>query len=185
MGYKFFIRMDNSVFGPYTTKEIIELRLLDDIEVMEESLQEWHMAKQYVFNEGGCYIILEDGSIKSIPLKGIPPSASTEEPKLGWNWGAFVFGWLWGLFNGVYWPLIMLIPLVLRSFFSLSIIINVGLDLAIGAILIILGVNGSEMSWNGKKWKDAKEFNEVQHKWAMSALYVAIISFVLGLVFNF
>ena len=27
-----------------------------------------------------------------------------------WCWGGFYFGWLWGVFNRVYWPLIVFIP---------------------------------------------------------------------------
>ena len=117
MKFNFYIRMDNTIFGPYTTKEIIEMDIPDDTEVMEESEKEWGLAKHFPFTdylaaEKG-FIIEDDGSVKKIPSspqpinpnsQPEPISRTTNEvaPNLGWNWGAFFFNWLWGIFNGVY-----------------------------------------------------------------------------------
>ncbi|MDR1380860.1 MAG: FHA domain-containing protein [Tannerella sp.] len=82
-----------------------------------------------------------------------------------WNWGAFFFGWLWGIFNGVYWPLVALIPYV---GWAAALIIN-----------IVLGIKGNAWAWKGRYWKDFSHFRRVQKSWAMWALYVFIASVVL------
>lgn len=35
-------------------------------------------------------------------------STVPEQPKLGWNWGAFMFNWIWGVGNRCYLPLLSL-----------------------------------------------------------------------------
>ncbi len=47
----------------------------------------------------------------------------------GWNWGAFLLNWIWGMGNGVWISLLALIPFV-------------GIIMA-----IVLGVKGSEWAW--------------------------------------
>lgn len=50
MQFKFYVQMDGEVFGPYSTREILNLGLLDDILVTEESLEgEWFPAGQFDF----------------------------------------------------------------------------------------------------------------------------------------
>ena len=39
-------------------------------------------------------------------------STVPEQPKLGWNWGAFMFNWIWGVGNRCYLPLLSLVPFV-------------------------------------------------------------------------
>lgn len=81
-----------------------------------------------------------------------------------WNWGAFYFGWIWGIGNGVYWPLISLIPYIgwLVSFI----------------IVIVLGVNGNQYAWE-KFHGTAEEFEMKQHNWAVAAGICFLISIVL------
>lgn len=90
-------------------------------------------------------------------------SLERETPRCldSWNWGAFVFGWLWGVCNGVYWPLITLIPYVGQ--------------IAALIICFILGANGSRYAW--KEFSgSANEFDEKQHNWAVAAgVYAAIL----------
>ena len=90
---------------------------------------------------------------------GIPESIK------GWNWGAFFFNWLWGVCNGVYWPLILLIPYV---GWSISLF-----------VMIALGLKGNEWAWKAKSWSSVAEFKRVQHKWAVAALWIFIVSIVL------
>jgi hypothetical protein len=189
MKFNFYIRMDNTIFGPYSTQEIIEMDIPGDIEVMEESEKEWELAKHFPFTdylaaEKG-FVIEDDGSVKKIPS---PPQTSTnpqpgpfsqtttdESPKLGWNWGAFFFNWLWGIFNGVYWPLLMLIPSGLSYLYPAASIISF-------IMCIVLGIYGNEMAWSNKYWRNAKEFNETQHKWSIAVLWVIGASFGLGII---
>jgi hypothetical protein len=86
-----------------------------------------------------------------------------------WNWGAFFFGWLWGVFNGVYWPLVVLIPYI---GWAAALIIS-----------IVLGIKGNVWAWKGRYWRDFNHFKSVQRSWAMWALYVFIAIVVLTITF--
>jgi hypothetical protein len=181
--------MDNTIFGPYTTKEIIEMDIPGDTEVMEESEKEWGLAKHFPFTdylaaEKG-FIIEDDGSVKKIPSSQSvnsnsqpePISRTTSEvaPNLGWNWGAFFFNWLWGIFNGVYWPLLMLIPAGLSYRYPAASIVSF-------IMCVILGIYGNEMAWSNKYWRNATEFNETQRKWSIAVLWVIGASFAFGII---
>lgn len=89
-----------------------------------------------------------------------------------WNWGAFFFNWLWGVCNGVYWPLVLIVC---------NFIPYVGPIIALGAC-IALGINGSEWAWKGKRWDSVEHFKHVQHNWAMACLWVLGISLLLGII---
>ena len=189
MKFNFYIRMDNTIFGPYTTKEIIEMDIPGDTEVMEESEKEWGLAKHFPFTdylaaEKG-FIIEDDGSVKKIPSsqpvnsnsQPEPISRTTSEvaPNLGWNWGAFFFNWLWGIFNGVYWPLLMLIPAGLSYRYPAASVVSF-------IMCVILGIYGNEMAWSNKYWRNATEFNETQRKWSIAVLWVIGASFAFGII---
>lgn len=97
-------------------------------------------------------------------------SSYRETPKClnDWSWGAFVWGWLWGVCNGVYWPLITLIPYVGQ--------------LAALIICFILGANGNRYAWE-KFSGSAAEFDEKQHNWAVAAGVYAVILVLLIVIF--
>ena len=104
------------------------------------------------------------GTSSSIHTDGVP-----EEIKK-WNWGAFFFYWLWGICNGVYWPLILIV---------VNFIPYVGPLITLGGC-IALGINGNEWAWKAKSWSSVTEFKRVQHKWAIAILWVLGISLVVG-----
>ena len=82
-----------------------------------------------------------------------------------WSWGAFVWGWIWGVCNGVYWPLVTLIPYVGQ--------------VAALVICFILGANGNKYAWE-KFTGSAEEFDRKQHNWAIAAgIYAIILAIVL------
>ena len=191
MEYKFYVQMDGTTFGPYSAREVRDLQLMDDILVTEESMDEWLPAGRFDFDDmvkkelGG--FVNEDGTINrpeygttSTP-QGMSSRQSTQEVTSTnvvpqeikkWNWGAFCFNWLWGVFNGVYWPLVLIV---------VNFIPYIGPVISLG-ICIALGINGSEWAWKGKSWSSVEEFKRVQHKWAVAVLWVLGISFVLGLL---
>lgn len=81
-----------------------------------------------------------------------------------WNWGAFTFGWLWGVCNGVYWPLITLIPYV-------GWIANI-------IIIFILGAKGNELAYKSSRWKanSPEAFDRAQKGWNRAAGVVWLIA---------
>lgn len=89
-----------------------------------------------------------------------------------WNWGAFCLSWIWGVCNGIYWPLIMI---------ACNFIPYVGLLCSLG-ICVYLGVNGNEMAWVNAKQKrtDIYSFESTQSAWNM----VGLILFSIGMLFS-
>lgn len=194
MDYKFYIRMDGETYGPYSAKEIKELQLMDDILVTEESMSEWLPAGRFDFDdmvnkELGVFVN-EDDTINSprynTPINSVRSSEQTQQPIhsqysstcsreipseiKSWNWGAFFFNWIWGICNGVYWPLLLIL---------INFIPYIGQLISLG-VCIVLGINGSEWAWKAKSWSSVAEFKRVQHNWAIAILWVLGISFIIG-----
>ena len=110
-----------------------------------------------------------DCSSNSDKVKSSHPT--TEE--LGkWNWGAFFLNWIWGLGNGIYWPLV----LILCNFIP-----YIGWIASI-VICIVLGANGTKWAWKAKSWDSWNSFRETQHKWAIAALWFFGVAFVIGFI---
>ena len=198
MGYKFYVQMEGETYGPYTAKEIRDLQLMDDILVTEESMSEWLPAGRFDFDdmvmkELGASIN-EDCTINRSGYGTPTPSSITSvapQPQLentptyadeipseikGWNWGAFFFSWIWGVCNGVYWSLL----LILGSLISY-------IDVILGALIswggcIVLGINGNKWAWKAKSWSSIAEFKRVQHEWTIAALWVFGILVLIGLI---
>lgn len=78
------------------------------------------------------------------------------------NWGAFLFTWVWGLFNKSYITLIVL-PLSFLNFIPfLGTIVYAG-------VCIWFGIEGNKWAWQNKEWDSIEQFHKVQKKWAISA----------------
>ena len=84
-----------------------------------------------------------------------------------WSWGAFFWGWIWGIGNGVYWPLITLIPYVGQ--------------VAALIIAFVLGANGNRYAWE-KFSGTAAEFDAKQHSWAVAAGICFLICIVIVII---
>jgi hypothetical protein len=102
-------------------------------------------------------------------------SAAVPPELQGWNWGAFLLTWVWGIGNRVWLALLALIPLPL-----------VGL-----AIAILLGVKGNEWAWNFKRWDSIEHFRKTQRIWmywglasllAPLVLIIGIIMIIVGVL---
>lgn len=100
---------------------------------------------------------------------------NTEVPDIvakRFNWGAFTFSWIWGLFNKTY---ITFITLVL-------VFIPVVGSIAALVANIIFGIKGNSWAWQNKKWQSVEHFHKVQKKWAAWGIGLTVtfisISFV-------
>ena len=76
----------------------------------------------------------------------------TNFPK--WNWGAFLFNWIWGIGNNTYIAFLMFIPIV-----------NIIMP-------FILGINGYKWAWKNKHWVNEDEFLKNQKDWTKWGLIV-------------
>ncbi len=117
-----------------------------------------------VFDKG----VVGQGSPEKPQQENVP---QTSEPPIldRWNWGAFWLGWLWGVFNNVYWTLVALIPIPLCG-----LIVN-----------IIAGIKGTRQAWENGNWKeqDYETFKSKQHRWAVAGFIVFGISILLTILY--
>ena len=77
---------------------------------------------------------------------GTPINQGTK-PVTGWNWGAFMFNWCWGIANGTYLPLLIFVPFLNLIW------------------MFVCGAKGNEWAMNSGMWKTVEEFNAVQKSW--------------------
>ena len=91
-----------------------------------------------------------------------------------WNWGAFSLSWIWGVFNGLYWPLIIIV---------INYIPYVGVIISLCTCLL-LGKNGNLYAWRKAKHKgfSVEHFTYIQSKWNTAGQIVTIIFLFLLLV---
>lgn len=194
--YSFYVRMDGAEFGPYTLKDLMQLGILEDTEIMEESIGEWNPASDYPFAEMYLQeygIPLPEGAVNPIGNRGTRVSCNSENtvindhfqeesspldnihvlPKMsGWNWGAFLLGWIWGVGHKIYWPLIAI---------PIGLIPEVGLYLCLG-INVILGIYGNEWAWNNSNLTPL-QFKEREKNWSIAGFAVLIIGVFVSLAF--
>jgi len=83
----------------------------------------------------------------------------------GWNWGAFLLSWIWGIGNSVWIALLALIPYV-------------GFVMA-----IVLGVKGNEWAWRYKKWDSIEHFKRTQSTWTKWGVGLAVAGIILSILF--
>lgn len=81
----------------------------------------------------------------------VPPNAS------GLCWGGFFLGWIWAVFNRSWLGLLGLIPV---------------LSLPVALVLLF---KGRDWAWRNKRWQSVEHFNEVQRKWSIAGIVVAVI----------
>ncbi len=76
-------------------------------------------------------------------------SPDTEAYLHKWNWGAFFFGWIWGVGTGVFIALLSLIPVV-------------------GLVMpFYLGASGSRLAWKARYYQGGiEQFKKEQKTWA-------------------
>ena len=97
---------------------------------------------------------------------------SDDPPKLGRNWGAFMFNVIWGLSNHSYLTLLCLIP-----YFNII-------------WIFFCGAMGNKWAWESGKFRNAAEFNAVQESWNrggfisfIASIVILVVYIILALIF--
>lgn len=205
MENKYQVKIDDSVMPElYTFDQLINAGLLDDfdekIKIRIIGNKEWTTARSFPFNnyEGkkSQQVIKEQHRqvLPSQPMdkiaihnsqqnknktdaNSIAQKIQLEHPSNlnNWNWGAFCFSWVWGLFNGLYWPLVIV---------ALNYIPYIGVIISI-CICLYLGKKGNILAWrvaerNGIK---SKQYMKIQNKWNTAG--VIYFSLIVCIVFIF
>lgn len=95
------------------------------------------------------------------------PRTELPEGVRGWNWGAFLLNWIWGLGNRTPIALLALIPVI--GFL----------------MMIVLGVKGNAWAWQNDSWKNVSHFRRTQRYWAIAGFIVwgSMIVIIVGIVF--
>ena len=76
----------------------------------------------------------------------------------GWNWGAFLLGWLWAFAHRVWVPGILgLVP---------------GLNFA---MMPVFGLKGNEWAWRNRKWSSVSEFQQSERSWARTGAAIWVV----------
>lgn len=125
------------------------------------------------------------------PYQPAPQQNNTDvERRLArWNWGAFYFGWLWGVFHKCYWPLTFLginILAICLAFtvilLPLSYILLFFNGIASLVASIMLGIKGRRIAWDNGCFDSIETLERTQHYWAVAALICFLIPLVIGAI---
>ncbi len=81
----------------------------------------------------------------------------------GWNWGAFLLGWIWGLGNRTFIALLGLIP---------------GINIIMA---FVLGAMGNRWAWSNRRWESVEHFQQVQKIWSTFG-WGMLAGFLLGVI---
>jgi len=107
------------------------------------------------------------------PSYGYNPEQSALLGK--WNWGAFSYGWIWGVANHCYIALILLLPIPIVS----------------TVMSILLGIYGNRWAFEQGDVKDLPTFLAIQKTWNIAGLIcfilqvVAVLSAIIVMITSF
>ena len=112
-------------------------------------------------------------SLLSAKESNLPPANTSGQGKTGsvppeiagWNWGAFLLGWIWGVGHDVWISLVCLMP---------------GINIVFA---FVLGAKGNQWAWQNRKWDSVEHFKKRQRTWAWVGLALAILWVLLVLLF--
>ncbi len=96
---------------------------------------------------------------------GMKSTVPPEVEARGWNWGAFVFNWIWCMAHGM--PLLG-VGLLLLNCTGLGIVGS-----------IILGIQGNKLGWQNRRFESVDHFFTVEQTWAKWALGLFIFSIII------
>lgn len=100
---------------------------------------------------------------------GVPPNIKS------FSWGGLFLGWIWGVFNGNYWSLI-LIPINLSVQLLSDTAVSVFCTLLAIALQLVLGFTGLKTAWNTKSYESVEKFVSTQRKWNVAGfIFVAVV----------
>ncbi|MFH1381808.1 MAG: hypothetical protein ABIH70_02840 [Chloroflexota bacterium] len=111
--------------------------------------------------------------------------SSTAVPKeiRGWNWGAFLLGWIWAGGNKLWgWLIFGLVTAGMAFIPSPNNTAPWIASLVQFIISVVLGIKGSEWAWQRKRWDNIEHFKRTQRLWKWWGVGVAVLEFVVSIV---
>ncbi len=104
-----------------------------------------------------------------INTSGNGQAAVLPEELKGYNWGALLLGWIWGIGNKTYITLLS---------FLVAFIPFIGCLAALG-MNIWFGFKGNEWAWQNKHFESVEHFKSNQKKWTIAGIIVTIVSIIV------
>jgi hypothetical protein len=102
--------------------------------------------------------------------------AELPESLRGFNWGAFLMGPIWSLFNQVWIGLIGFISVIPQIPIEVKLLITL-------ALALYLGFKGNELAWRSKKWSSVAHFASAQRTWFIVGLAATVVFAILSIIF--
>jgi len=101
------------------------------------------------------------------------------------NWGAFGFGWLWGLGNGslhkVWWIIVADILLLVSkniSHVKIALFFMAFFAFVKLVLSIYFGFNGNKWAFHNRAWWSMTDFEDTQYRWAVATGICAILMLI-------
>lgn len=104
-----------------------------------------------------------------------PQAVAPAEVLTGFNWGAFLLNWIWGLGNKTYLTLVIFATVLVSWIPLIGPLVPLGL-------CIWFGMKGNEWAWQNKKWESVEHFHSVQKAWAIWGIALFVIGIVCGIL---
>jgi len=80
----------------------------------------------------------------------------------GFNWGALLLNFVWGLSMKISWTWLHLVPIV-------------------GFVMpFVFWIRGNEWAWKYRRWDSIEHFKKVQEKWLIAGIIFTVLSFILS-----
>ena len=100
------------------------------------------------------------------------------------NWGAAVFNFFWGIFNGTFLRCIssFMVAIVLVGVVLLTVENKFASIIVYAIYFIYIGVKGNTWSWEECQWNDIKHFAKIQNRWNWAGLIFFGLFFIIPMV---
>ncbi len=108
-----------------------------------------------------------------VNTSGNGQAAVLPEELKGYNWGALLLSWIWGIGNKAYITLLS---------FLVAFIPFIGGFAALG-MNIWFGFKGNEWAWQNKHFESVEHFKSNQKKWTIAGIIVMIVSIIVWIFF--
>ncbi|MDJ0796968.1 MAG: hypothetical protein QNJ51_09055 [Calothrix sp. MO_167.B12] len=100
----------------------------------------------------------------SINTSGQGKNSIVPDEVKGWNWAAFLIGFIWAIGNNVWIGLLCLVP-----YFGV-------------VMFFVLGFKGNEWAWRSRRWESVKAFRNNQRTWTITAVIIDVLFITLVIV---
>lgn len=122
---------------------------------------------------------------KIIEKYGKEPETDESAILKKWNWGAFALPVIWGLCNGVLWPLavgfiLLWLEIITIGYADMASIYNLIRLVVAVTIKVFLGIKGNRKAWEyHKETLDFSKFVSRQKKWNIAGIIIVVFQILL------